>query len=400
MSLRSFRFLVSLLGMALACPAVAQDNPALEAQKANALPLTPFYDINGADISSPGVLVRSEVGSGYDLPAGVTATRIAYSSRDANDRPSLATGVVLQPPGSPPPGGWPIIAWAHGTAGIARVCAPSLMKDVYYGWEGLYLYPLLGYAVVATDYAGLGSPGVHQYMWSRAQGNDVAYSIPAARAALPSLGSNWVGIGHSQGGYAVLRITNMAESAKAGFLGAIPIASGADIEPVWRMSDPNTQTVPSTIPMMALSIKAVRPEFDISTMVAPAAHASMARVGEEACLGAAEAIMRGVTREQGRVEGWMDVPQVVEFARENRIFTRPLRDPVLLVLSSGDQYIPAPLRKQILEDLCKVGEKASYKIVADVDHGGTINASLQDQLRWMEDRFAGRPAKQGCSAVE
>lgn len=400
MSLRHIRILAGAVALAVASPANAQENAALVAQHANALPLTPFYDLNGADLSQPGALVRSEDGTGYDLPDGVTAKRIAYASRDANGKPALATGVVLLPPGPPPEGGWPVIAWAHGTAGVARVCAPSLMKDVYYGWKGVMLYPLLGYAVVATDYAGLGSPGMHQYMWSKAQGNDVLYSIPAARAAVPSLGPNWVGIGHSQGGYAVLRIAQMKDdAAKAGFLGAIPIASGADIEPVWRMSDPRTTTVPSTVAMMALSIKAVRPEFEIERMLAPGAQASLALVEKEACLGAAEVIMREVSREEGRVDGWIDVPEVAQFARENRIFTEPLRDPVLLILSSGDQYIPAPLREQITTDLCKVGQKAAYKIVPDVDHGGTINASLRDQLRWMGDRFAGLPAPAGCSAM-
>ena len=207
-----------------------EEGTVLAAQRADALPLTAFYDLEEAGDSHPGSLIRSEDGTGYDLPGGVTAVRIAYVSRDVAGEPVPATGVVLLPPGTPPAGGWPVIAWAHGTAGIARCCAPSLRRDLSYGWNGLFLYPLLGYAVVATDYAGLGGPGVHQYMWSRAQGNDVAYSVPAARAAVPSLGPTWVGIGHSQGGYAVLRVPNIdAESARAGYLGSVVIASGLAI---------------------------------------------------------------------------------------------------------------------------------------------------------------------------
>ena len=45
--------------------------------------------------------------------------------------------MVLIPAGSAPVGGWPVIAWAHGTSGMARICAPSLMKDIEYGDEGL-----------------------------------------------------------------------------------------------------------------------------------------------------------------------------------------------------------------------------------------------------------------------
>lgn len=50
----------------------------------------------------------------------------------------------------------PVIAWAHGTSGVARRCAPSLMKDVEYGTEGLMPMVAAGFAVVATDSAGLG----------------------------------------------------------------------------------------------------------------------------------------------------------------------------------------------------------------------------------------------------
>jgi hypothetical protein len=52
-----------------------------------------------------------------------------------------------------PAGGWPVIAWAHGTSGVARICAPSLMRDVEYGEEGLMPMVAAGLAVVATDYA-------------------------------------------------------------------------------------------------------------------------------------------------------------------------------------------------------------------------------------------------------
>jgi hypothetical protein len=119
-------FAAMTLALASTVPAAAQEGGALAAQRANALPLTPFYDVDGADLSKAWALVRTEPGTGYDLPTGVTATRIAYASRDANGRPVLATGVVLLPPGEAPEGGWPVLAWAHGTAGVARVCAPSL----------------------------------------------------------------------------------------------------------------------------------------------------------------------------------------------------------------------------------------------------------------------------------
>ena len=35
------------------------------------------------------------------------------------------SGTLTVPKGKAPKGGWPVIAWAHGTTGIADSCAPS-----------------------------------------------------------------------------------------------------------------------------------------------------------------------------------------------------------------------------------------------------------------------------------
>ena len=155
---------------------------------ADALALTSFYDPPDPLPPQPaGTLIRSEPFSGYDLPTGASAVRILYYSRARDGRPVPASGVVLIPSGNPPVGGWPVIAWAHGTSGVARQCAPSLMRDLEYADEGLKAMLASGFAVVAPDYAGLGTPGAHEYDNKIAQANDVVYAVPAARAAVSRL---------------------------------------------------------------------------------------------------------------------------------------------------------------------------------------------------------------------
>ena len=103
-----------------------------------ALPITSFYShIELKSGTKPGTLVRSEPATDYDLPPGITATRILYHTRTASGKDTLASGVVLVPYGRIPKGGWPLLAWSHGTSGVARSCAPSLMKSLFYNWEGL-----------------------------------------------------------------------------------------------------------------------------------------------------------------------------------------------------------------------------------------------------------------------
>src|SRR3984893_5024413 len=178
--------------------------PSLQAGKENdaerALPITPFYREQAFGTAKPGTLVRSEPATDFALPPGIRAIRILYHTRTASNTDTLSSGVVLIPYGQPPRDGWPLLAWSHGTSGVANNCAPSLMRSLFYNWEGLYEYVMLGYAVVATDYAGLGTEGRHAYLDMSSNATDVVNSIPAAHAAVPDLSQKRLVIGHSQGG--------------------------------------------------------------------------------------------------------------------------------------------------------------------------------------------------------
>ncbi|MBV8702405.1 MAG: alpha/beta hydrolase, partial [Acetobacteraceae bacterium] len=101
--------------------------------------------------------------------------RILYSSTNGIDgtTPVAVSGAVFLPEGRPPAGGWPIIAWAHGTTGVADVCAPSWRARYFYEAAHLAAWLTAGYAVVATDYQGLGTPGPHPYLAMRPE----AYSV-------------------------------------------------------------------------------------------------------------------------------------------------------------------------------------------------------------------------------
>src|ERR1019366_5495868 len=134
--------------------------------KRRALPLTKFYDTpHPLPAGKPGELIRSEPFEEYEIPLSVSAVRILYHSRSAAGDDVAASGVVLIPyEKKPPAGGWPILAWAHGATGVARSCAPSLMRNIGHG-PFLSMYVNLGYAVVATDYAGLEPvSGMHFWM--------------------------------------------------------------------------------------------------------------------------------------------------------------------------------------------------------------------------------------------
>jgi alpha-beta hydrolase superfamily lysophospholipase len=371
---------------------------ALKAQRADALPMTPLYRVARPQANvRPGTLLASETTDQYELPGGVRAVRIAYVSRSAEDTPVQTSGVVLVPNGTPPAAGWPVIAWAHGTAGVARNCAPSLMKDLYYGWEGLLEYPMLGYAVVATDYAGLGTEGPHQYMSIAAQARDVINAMPAARAAVPELGSKWVAVGHSQGGAAVLKVSELEYVLRdSGFLGSISLAPPTDLYTMWHGQDVSTGVVGGYLDIIALGIKAQDASFDPRRMLGTGALSKLPEVANEACLDAAGALLADTPVASLLQPHWADDPAVVRFARANRPDDTPAYGPILLLQGTADRTIPEALTREAADRLCKLGDVVQYQTYAGMDHDPLVYASFRDQIGWIAARFAGDPARSDC----
>src|SRR5258708_11997500 len=168
--------------------------------------------------------MRSESFGEYDLPYEISAFRILYHSLSPNGEDVAVSGVVLVPDGTPPAAGWPLIVWAHDFMGSARQRAPWLRKNLKQG-PLLSMYVGVGYAVVASDYAGLGTSFPNAALDMRSNALDVIYSVRAARAALPQLGTKWVAAGYSQGGLAAVAVAEAeSEGCESNYLGAIAIS--------------------------------------------------------------------------------------------------------------------------------------------------------------------------------
>jgi fermentation-respiration switch protein FrsA (DUF1100 family) len=139
------------------------------------------------------------------LKSARTNTLLLYRSTAVDGKTIVVSGDVAVPKGTAPKGGWPVITWAHGTVGIADACAPSRV-----GVQANYDSPLLnswlkaGYAVVRTDYEGLGTPGPHPYLIGVSEGRSTLDMVRAARKLNPGIGKQLVISGHSQGGQAAL----------------------------------------------------------------------------------------------------------------------------------------------------------------------------------------------------
>src|SRR5699024_814942 len=149
--------------------------------------------------ASPGELLPAEP---VEAAEGAEGIRILY----ATTRDGEATPLVASAGGDTPTGAEasPVVAWAHGTTGQASGCAPSMNS-----LEAGAMYVLddaltAGWAIVATDYTGLGAPGSHPYLIGEGEGRSVIDAVRAAGQSDLSLGQATVGWGHSQGGHAAL----------------------------------------------------------------------------------------------------------------------------------------------------------------------------------------------------
>ena len=385
----------STWGANLFAPSV-QVGKELDAERA--LPITPFYKRPAAETpDQPGALVRAEPVTDLALPPGVTATRILYHTRTANKTDTLASGVVLVPYGPPPKDGWPLLAWSHGTSGVATNCAPSLMKSLFYNWEGLYEYVTLGYAIVATDYAGLGTAGRHAYLDMLSNATDVINSVPAAHAAVPSLSQRWLVIGHSQGGLSSLGVAQLESTIHdPNFLGTVALAGASDLQDaldnVLKMKIP---VLNGLIAFWIYGVNTVYPEFEPRDVLTDKALTIFSTSVEDGCSASSGAFAALPTGEMLRPD-WSANKYIKKFLERNQPGSQPTYGPLLLVGGGDDVLFTESAGQKVLQRICAAGGHAQRRVYPGLGHDPVVYGSLKDQMDWIAARFAGKPAPDDC----
>ena len=372
-------------------PAQAQDATELRrSQIVHSFPLTKFYDTpDPLPPGKPGDLIRSMEFDRYDLPADVLAIRILYHSRSAKGEDVAASGVVLYPEKKASSGGWPVIAWAHDLNGVARSCAPSLARNLRSG-SFLAMYVGLGYAVVATDYVGLGTRYRNAFADLSSNALDVIYSIPAARTAVPRLGSRWIAMGTEEGGTAVLGVAERESQLKdPNYLGSITISRLTDLQDVY--DSPGSLSYKSPL-FLAYGVQTIFPQFQAADVLSPKAVPFYNQIGESCEEG--RAASEPSAAEMLKPE-WKSNPQVQEYFERNRVGLKPSPAPLLVVRTQADADT-APGKKAISR-LCSQGDRVQLETYPESDPGSLIGDSVRDQIRWIEGVFSGRAVRNDCA---
>jgi len=412
------------------------------AAQAAEVALAPFYQAV-ARLPAAGplgqVVAREPVATA--IP-GAEAWRIAYRSSDARERPTLSTALVIAPVGAAPAAGRPIVVWAHGTTGTAQNCGPSQVLDpaqelneynliggtswTDFGVPAAARFIRNGYVLIATDYQGLGGGGVHQYAVAATQGRDI---INAARA-VGSLGLSGgakqaVAYGWSQGGGAALAAASLTDYLArpgtafdgVGFVGFVALAPH-EVE----VLIPPGATEPAAAPkvmqglVQAFSDSVFNFTHYAMTMWATAAAFPELKLGELFTDDGAKAVDAVFTRKcmhaaadtlsfnfgdsyRSLLKAQPEQPAAwIKALVEGSVGPQPPLAPVIIYWGTKDVTNNPVMGQLYHQRRCAMGANVTrVQLPGAQNHFTTPGASLPLYVPWIEDRFAGKPADNGCA---
>jgi hypothetical protein len=247
------------------------------------------------------------------------------------------------------------------------------------------MYVNLGYAVVATDYTGLGTNFRNAFLDALSNATDVIGSISAARAAVPQLGARWIVMGEGEGSLAAVAVAEkQTEIRDTGYLGSIAISGLADAKEVFAHSAQG----PASSIFLAYGIKTVYPQFQVTDMLT----AKSLPLYQQIQQNCAETAVAQLPPAETLRPGWDNNEFVKQYFARNTLGQTQARGAILAISADADRTVAAP----VIARMCKQGDRVQWARYSDVDPGRVIGDSARDQITWIEARFAGRPAPANC----
>ena len=241
-------------------------------------------------MSAPGTLLhQEEIATSV---SGARAWRVRYSSRDVNGLEHEVSGLVIAPTGEGTDR--PVLTWAHGTTGLGDAACPSAQPDpvrelttyftaeasqqIDYGVPGIQGFIDAGWVVCATDYQGLGTPGMHHYIVNRSNARDAMNIVHAARSLPVGAGTAVACSGWSQGGGTAAAVAELDQEdfGDLTLIGSVCMSPGVPSLALAHPSGPtaaltNAAVAPdSHLVMMLCGVHAANPhELDLADVFTP-----------------------------------------------------------------------------------------------------------------------------------
>jgi pimeloyl-ACP methyl ester carboxylesterase len=353
-----------------------------------------FYQPKSLRSGRPGEVIWA---APIIAPAGSRGWKILYHSQAIDGHDIAVSGVVIVPTSKAPPGGRPVISWAHGTHGLADACAPSKALDIAYRIPGIKDFVKQGYIVVATDYEGLGTPGEHPYLVGDSEARGVLDIVRAVRQ-MPgtSASATTLVYGHSQGGQAALFAGQIAPSY-APELHLVGIAAVAPVADVTAMV-PEATTVPVLLGydvMTAVGFRAAYPNVDLSAVLGPDALNNLSVV-DQRCSDDVVDYFAQFPPSQVIAHNPLDVPVLAQLLQQNTAGGVHVAVPQFIVQGDLDALVPKMVTDRYIARACGQGDQVLYRVYPGQDHITARDVSVPDVEAWLAARLAGQPAPSTC----
>lgn len=326
-----------------------------------------------------------------------TSYRVRYRSESVDGRPIEVTGLVFVPKGTPPSGGWPVLSYAHGTVGLADRCAPSVdtrQADVVNAAASILT--TFGFAIVATDFEGLGTPGRHPYLVGESEGRGVLDIVRAGRE-IPggNLSDRVIVWGHSQGGHAAL-FAGEIQPRWAPELKLLGVVAGAPPSQLTNVAQSiETSRYRGYLFMVAAGFNAADPSLPLEAVLTPKGLATLPVVDTGCNSEVFRAFASGPLDDYVIREGLARSPWKEALAA-NEPGNRPIPAPVLIVHGDRDEQIPVATSAALRTKMCRLGVVVDRKVYRGADHAGSALVSLLDVANWITQRRAGATPPSSC----
>jgi acetyl esterase/lipase len=314
--------------------------------------------------------------------------RIEYVTTGPGGELVPAAAVVRIPEGPAPAGGRRVVAWDHGTSGLAQECGltgyDELEKET---GPSVARLSDAGYAVVAPDYIGLSpnSPGPHPYLQTTSEATATIDAVRAARSAYPGLAPSWAVAGWSQGGHAALGTGRLAPeyAPELDFRGTAALAPVSNLESIFLRSRPDQPEIPGYVgryaPMVLAGMVGARLGPEVGDFLTPRGSRFIAGLSTN-CNSQASAML-DATEIGSLVSRPLNDPDFAPVVRD--YMSVPIsgyRDPILVVHGVYDAIVPLPLTLALVGQFGLNGTEHAVQFLeaghADLAEKGGLDRTL------------------------
>lgn len=368
---------------------------------------------NDNKIFAPASNYVSEVTYSNDSISNAASVKtMTYNMPNVLGETKKATAMVFIPKIAKPATGWRVVVWEHGTVGGGDGCAPS--NNVFNPRFKNMAESLLaeGYVIIAPDYEGLGTQGIHPYLNLKSAANSAKYAMDAYKSHYgQTVNGAWMSVGQSQGGHASLGTAELmnGDSAYKGAVAGAPASSLGYIisevaplaiqkllagEGAGLVAKGTAVEVYAELLAYAayttVGIKAYDPRFNYQEIFQdrskPLAEYAEGTTGENGlCLTElhnkfADDIRSYLSQNTGKTVvdypglagNFQDNPTVKKFLADNQPATKKINTPVMIIQGKEDMAVPYDVTNALQASLKAMGTDVTFLAVDGASHTEAI----------------------------